>query len=73
MVKAKGKYVYCWNAIDSDSRFLLASLISEGREIGDARRLFQKVKEVTKVKPSVIITDGLASYPKAIRREFGTR
>lgn len=72
MVKAKGKYVYCWNAIDSESRFLLASLISEGREISDARKLFQKAKEIAKAKPSVIITDGLASYKKAIRREFGT-
>lgn len=72
MVKAKGKYVYCWNAIDSETRFLIANNITEGRDVDEARRIFQKAKQVSSIRPDIIITDGLQSYNKAIMKEYGT-
>ncbi len=69
---SKGKQSWVWNAIDTETRFLIASVVSEGREISDARKLFQKAKEITKANPSVIITDGLQSYGRAIKKEFST-
>lgn len=69
-IKSKGKQAWAWNVIDTETRFLITSMISEGREITDARRLFQKAKEITKVKPNIIITDGLQAYRQSIEKEF---
>ncbi len=73
MIKAQGRHVWAWNVMDSNTRFLLTSLITEGREIGDARRVFRKVKEIAETNPEIIITDGLQSYRKAIKKEFRPR
>lgn len=68
-IKKKDKWAYCWNVIDAETRFLLANNITEGREIGDARAVFKKAKDVRN-NPDIVVTDGLQSYKKAIRREF---
>jgi len=72
MVKIKGKYEWSWNTIDKETRFLLANVITENRFIDDARQVFKEAKETTDVKPEFIITDGLWSYEKAIKKEFHT-
>lgn len=71
-VKISGKWRWIWNGIDKDTRFMLASMISEKRMIQDARRAFQKVKAVGKIKPDKIVTDGLHSYESAFKKEFFT-
>ncbi len=68
-LKEKDKWAYCWNVIDAETRFLVANNITEGRAIGEAREVFQKSKEVAD-NPDIIVTDGLHSYKKAIRKEF---
>jgi len=45
-------------------------LISEKRMIQDARKAFQRVKAVGKIKPDRVVTDGLHSYEDAFKREF---
>jgi len=45
-IKVKGNWKWLWSIMDKDTRFLLASQISEKREIEDARILFQKAKTV---------------------------
>jgi len=72
MIKAKNKYVYCWNAIDSQTRFLIANNITEERGMEEARQIFKKTKEVAKIRPDIIVTDGLQSYNRAIMKEYGT-
>ena len=72
MVKCGGKWVWLWNVMDSGTRFLLASQISEKREIEDARKVFQEAKKRAKGKPSVMVTDGLPAYIKAFKKEFFT-
>ena len=73
MIKSQGKHIWTWNVIDRDSRFLLTSLITETREIKDARRVFAKAKETAAFQPDTIITDGLQAYRKGIKKEFNTR
>lgn len=70
MVKVKGKWLWNWNVLDSDTRFLIANNITKGREIIDARKVFQKTKEIVETNPNEIVTDGLFSYEKAIKKEF---
>ncbi len=72
-VKTKDRMIWNWNVIDSETRFLITNLITETREIEDARKVFEKVKMITRQKPHVIITDGLWSYEKAIVKEFGSK
>lgn len=68
-LKKKDKWSYCWNVIDSQTRFLLSNNITKGRSIKEARQVFQKAKKL-RMKPDAIITDGLWSYEKAIKKEF---
>ena len=71
MIKSKGKWVWAWNSIDKDTRFLLASTITKGKEIKDARKHFRELKEASyDENPQVIITDGQGVYPRAIKKEF---
>jgi len=71
-VKCGGKWVWLWNVMDSGTRFLLASQISEKRDVGDARKVFQIAKQRGKTKPSTMTTDGLPAYIKAFKKEFFT-
>ena len=43
-VRCKGDWVWLWNVMDRDTRFLLASTISKKREIQDARNVFIKAR-----------------------------
>ncbi|MBI4010517.1 MAG: IS6 family transposase [Candidatus Aenigmarchaeota archaeon] len=70
MIKVKGKWLYNWNVLDADTRFLIASNITKGRDINDARKVFRKTKKIASENPDNIVTDGLWSYEKAIKKEF---
>lgn len=70
----KGYYDWCWNVLDGQTRFVLASEISKRREIADARRVFAKGNEnANGSKPSYVVTDCLFSYKKAFIKEFNDR
>lgn len=71
-VNIHGEYNWLWNVMDHETRFLLASQISQRREVKDARNIFQNAKDVAKGKPEVMITDGLKAYIKAFKKEFFT-
>ncbi len=70
-VNVDGETRYLWNVMDSETRFLLASRISKGRGIPEARAAFKEAKEATDVRPTEIRSDGYPGYPEAIRHEFG--
>ena len=73
MIKVNGDWFYLWNVIDDETRFHLASVISKERKVNDARKTFITAKKRSHGKrPQFIITDGLASYNKAIEEEFHT-
>lgn len=71
-LRCKGDWVWLWNVMDKETRFLLASTISEKREVEDARKAFQKAKNMAKSKPITVTTDGLQSYQDAFKKEFWT-
>ena len=71
-VRCKGDWVWIWNVMDKETRFLLASNISKRREIADARKTFQIAKNRAKSKPITVTTDGLRSYQDAFKKEFFT-
>jgi len=56
--------------MDSDTRFLLANHVSQGRTIADARDAFREARDVAKTEARVVLTDGLTSYGPAAEKEF---
>lgn len=73
MVKIDGSWEYLWNVIDELTRFQLASVVSTERKVRDARMVFQKAKKNSGGrKPKYIVTDGLQSYKRAVKKEFPT-
>lgn len=58
--------------MDSETRFWIAQQVLDKKKGADASRLFRMGKEITGIKPKVIITDGLKSYSEAYRKEFWT-
>ena len=70
--KVAGEWRWLWSVMDRDTRFMLASQITEKREIEDARRLFAKAKTMAKMKPTAVVTDGLQAYKQAFNKEFFT-
>ena len=67
----KGNYQWLWNYMDDSTRFWVSSMISQRREIADARAVFQDAKSKTG-KTDAVIHDGLFSYDKAFQKEFHT-
>jgi transposase-like protein len=59
---------WLWNVMDSQTRFLIANLVTKKREVADAQEIFKGAHKVG--KPELLITDGLQSYHKAFNKEF---
>lgn len=68
----QGHYAWLWNLSDHDTRFLLASRVSQRREIQDARAVFKDSKKVAKAIPIAVVHDGLHSYNEAFKKEYFT-
>jgi transposase-like protein len=69
-IKKRDEYVWLWNVMDGDTRYLISNLVSKKRGIEDATRAFHRAKMHSEDKPELMITDGLPSYPDAFNREF---
>jgi putative transposase len=68
----KGNYSWLWNLMDDTTQFWISSMVSQRREINDARNVFKDTKRKTKI-PKAIIHDGLPSYDEAFQKEFYTK
>ena len=73
-IKVGKEWVWSWNTIDRDTRFWLANNVTTNRKINDARQIFKQAKETAGEIPEdlELVTDGLHSYKKAIKKEFNT-
>jgi putative transposase len=69
-VKIRGELKYVFALLDDETRFLIAQEVADKKEGHDASGLFAKGKQVTQMKPKVLITDGLHSYAEAYRKEL---
>ncbi len=63
---------WAWNVIDNQSRYWLATQITEKREIADARQVLAQASSISQMRPMAVVTDGLRSYQDAITKEFFT-
>jgi transposase-like protein len=66
-----GHYQWLWNVMDNTTKFWISGLVSQRREVLDARKVFQDVKLKTS-KPKAIVHDGLHSYNEAFNKEYFT-
>jgi transposase-like protein len=57
---------------DNQSRYWLATQITEKREIADARKVLAQASTISQMRPMAVVTDGLRSYQDAITKEFFT-
>ncbi len=71
VMKVDGGHRYLWNVMDSESRYLLATHVSEDRSLVNTRTPIKKAKKATRDRPSEVFTDGMVTYPKAISKELG--
>lgn len=70
MIKVKGDWMWNYNILDADTRFLIANQVTKERSIEDTRKVFEQAKQITDDRPETVITDGLWSYEKAIKKEL---
>jgi len=66
-IKVKGSkddFAYWWSVIDCLGN-LIATIITESRDLESAKKLFKKVKESIDKKVDMLVRDGLQAYNKA--------
>jgi transposase-like protein len=68
MGKKKNQAVI-WNIMDSKTRFLIASKVTQFREQYDARQTFRQAKALAG-EPKVVITDSLRAYEDVMKTEM---
>jgi transposase-like protein len=73
VVGVNGINKYLWNVLDHETRFLLATHVSRGRNLKDTRAPLHKAKEATPDRPVDVLTDGMQTYPEAVSKELGRR
>lgn len=66
----KDQWVWVWNIMDKETRFLIANNVTKGRSEKEARQVFQKAKNKVENKPLFVVTDGLPTYKGAINKEL---
>jgi transposase-like protein len=64
-LKVGGRNEYMWNMLDSKTRFLIATQVTERRSGTEARRIVRESVQRAGKRPRRWITDGLISYNKA--------
>lgn len=71
VIKIAGKKYWLWDIIDADTRFLLATHLSQSRGAREARTLMDKAEARAGKTPKRVYTDGLPSYREGIERAYG--
>jgi len=69
--REKGFYGWLWGSVDPKTRFVLATEVSRRRGTADAQKVMQRSAGATGSPISYVVTDSLAAYDEAIRRELG--
>jgi transposase-like protein len=70
MLQMNGEWVWLWNVISQENRFVLATRLSKTRDMNDAKALFDETKSKIDGLPMKITTDGMPAYPRAISHSF---
>jgi transposase-like protein len=73
MLKCEGRNVWFWEMIDEDTKFLVASHLSETRTLKDTIAIFQKGLDQSKIRPRAVFVDGSHVYNRAFNKVFYSR
>ncbi|MCL4437152.1 MAG: IS6 family transposase [Thaumarchaeota archaeon] len=71
VVKIDGSNRWFWEAIDEETRFLVASYLSNSRSLAETYQQFKRIKEGCNPQPNAIFVDGSNTYDDAFRFAFG--
>ena len=71
-IKCKGVQKWFWEMIDEQTKFLVASHLSDSRTTEDAVAVFEKSIAIAKRKPTSIYCDGLPAYVDGYNKVFWT-
>ncbi len=69
-VKQKNNWIYYWDCIDYDTKFLVADHVSEERSFDEGTDFLNKIKLGSPTMPKEIHTDNSYDYPIAFKRVF---
>ena len=62
---------FLWTVFDSDTRFMISSILSQKRIREEAREAFLDAKKKMINEPETVVTDGNAGYKFAFKKAFG--
>lgn len=68
-IKVGKDWLWSWNVLDKDTRFLVANNVTKSRYKSDVKAILDKTTELG--KPKQIVTDGLQAYRGGIKRQYG--
>jgi putative transposase len=72
MLSCEGRSIWFWEMIDEDTRFMVASHLSNTRTFEDTVSIFKKGVEQSKVRPRTVFVDGSFVYGSAFNKVFYT-
>jgi putative transposase len=72
MLKCEGRNIWFWEMIDEDTKFMIASHLSNTRTFNDTVAIFKKGFEQSKVRPKAVFVDGCNAYYRAFNKVFYT-
>lgn len=70
--KKKNEFAYLWIVSDSKNN-ILSTHVSFARDIINAKVVLQKAKQRAGFTPEILVSDGLQSYKKAVKKILGCR
>lgn len=72
VLQVEGRSIWFWEMIDEDTKFMVASHISNTRTFEDTVAIFKKGFEQGKVRPRAVFVDGCNAYSRAFNKVFYT-
>lgn len=72
-VKQRKNWIYYWDCLDYETKFLVADHLSDERNDREAVEFLKKIKCGSPELPSIVHTDCSYDYPRAFRRVFPRR
>lgn len=69
---SKDKFAYLWVVEDTNNN-IIAVNVTDRRDCNGAKQVFRKALKNAGFIPSIIVSDGLAGYPKAVKKIFGRK
>ena len=73
VIRCEAQNQWFWETIDEETRFIVASHLSETRTLEDTIAVFRQAVETAKSRPQAVFVDGSMQYDAAFNRVFYSR